>query len=142
MMLRITETIQLDESEIHYKFIRSPGPGGQHVNKASTAVQLRFDIIHSTSLPNNIRHRLVALARNRINSQGVLIINANRFRSQDLNRKDAIQRLTELIVKSTHETKPRRKTKPTIASRKKHEEYKKRRSRLKRARQSVSWNGE
>jgi ribosome-associated protein len=141
-MLQITETIQLDESEIRFKFIRSPGPGGQHVNKAATAVQLRFDVIHSVSLPDNVRRRLMTLARNRINSQGLLIINASRFRSQELNRKDALERLADLIAKSTKVIKPRRRTKPTNASRKKQEEIKKRLSKLKKNRQPVKWSDE
>ena len=137
-MLHVTDAIQLDESEIHFKFIRSPGPGGQHVNKAATAVQLRFDLAHSSSLPDHVRHRLIKLAKNRINAKGVLIISANRFRSQDLNRKDALDRLKHLIVKSTMEIRPRRSTKPTIASMKKRIEAKKRRGKLKHTRQSVS----
>ena len=141
-MLYITDAIQLDESEIHFKFIRSPGPGGQHVNKAATAVQLRFDLAHSTSLPDHVRRRLIKLAENRINTRGVLIISANRFRSQDLNRKDALDRLLHLIVKSTWETKPRRRTKPTLGSVKKRIESKKRRSKVKHARQSVTRVGD
>ncbi|MDX2433807.1 MAG: alternative ribosome rescue aminoacyl-tRNA hydrolase ArfB [Desulfobacterales bacterium] len=137
-MLHVTDAIQLDESEIHFKFIRSPGPGGQHVNKAATAVQLRFDLAHSSSLPDHVRHRLKKLAKNRINAKGVLIISANRFRSQDLNRKDALDRLKHLIVKSTIEIRPRRSTKPTITSMKKRIEAKKRRGKLKHTRQSVS----
>ena len=141
-MLHVTDAIQLDESEIHFKFIRSPGPGGQHVNKAATAVQLRFDLAHSSSLPDHVRHRLKKLAKNRINAKGVLIISANRFRSQDLNRKDALDRLLHLIVKSTWETKPRRRTKPTLGSVKKRIESKKRRSKVKHARQSVTRVGD
>ena len=141
-MLHVTDSIQLDESEIHFKFIRSPGPGGQHVNKAATAVQLRFDLAHSTSLSDHIRRRLIKIAKNRINSKGVLIISANRFRSQDLNRKDALDRLIHLIVKSTWETKPRRRTKPTIGSIKKRIEAKKRRGKLKYTRQSVTGGGD
>jgi len=141
-MLYVTDAIQLDESEIHFKFIRSPGPGGQHVNKAATAVQLRFDLAHSTSLSDHIRRRLIKIAKNRINSKGVLIISANRFRSQDLNRKDALDRLIHLIVKSTWETKPRRRTKPTIGSIKKRIEAKKRRGKLKYTRQSVTGGGD
>ena len=98
-MLHVTDEIQLDESEIQFKFIRSPGPGGQHVNKAATAVQLRFDLTHSTSLPDHVRRQLIKLAQNRINNKGVLIISANRFRSQDLNRKDALDCLIHLIIK-------------------------------------------
>jgi ribosome-associated protein len=137
-MLQVTDAIQLDEREIEFKFIRSPGPGGQHVNKAATAVQLRFDLAHSTSLPDHVRSRLTKLAKNRINTKGVLIISANRFRSQDLNRKDALDRLLHLIVKSTWETKPRRRTRPTLGSVKKRIESKKRRSKVKHARQSVT----
>jgi len=138
----IAESIELDENEIHFKYIRSPGPGGQHVNKAATSVQLRFDVVHSASLPESVRRRLMALARNRINIQGVLVITASRFRSQDLNRKDALARLADLIAKSTIEIKPRRRTKPTIASKKKRVEIKQKRSKLKRTRQSVTWSGE
>ena len=141
-MLHVTDAIQLDESEIQFKFIRSPGPGGQHVNKAATAVQLRFDLTHSTSLPDHVRRRLIKLAQNRINSKGVLIISANRFRSQDLNRKDALNRLMHLIIKSTLKTKPRRRTKPTNASIKKRIGAKKRRGKLKHTRQTVTRSGE
>ncbi len=140
-MLQITDTIQLDESEIHFKFIRSPGPGGQHVNKAATAVQLRFDLAHSFSLPDQVRQRLIELAKNRINNKGVLIINASRFRSQDLNRKDAVDRLIHLILKSVRKRKSRRRTKPTKASIKKRIEAKKRRSKLKHMRHSITSNG-
>jgi ribosome-associated protein len=141
-MFYVTDAIQLDESEIRFKFIRSPGPGGQHVNKAATAVQLRFDLAHSTSLPDHVRRRLIRLAKNRINTRGVLIINANRFRSQDLNRKDALDRLIQLIVKSGLEIKPRRRTKPTGASIKKRIAAKKRRGKLKHTRQSVIGDGD
>ena len=140
-MVRITDTIELDDSEIHFKFIRSPGPGGQHVNKAATAVQLRFDVKHSASLPEYVRTRLLQLAKNRINAQGDLVITANRFRSQDLNRKDALDRLKELIAESALRLKPRYRTKPTTASIKKRKEVKQRRSKLKHSRQSVVWNG-
>ncbi len=140
MMVRITDTIELAESEIHFKFIRSPGPGGQHVNKVATAVQLRFDLKHSTSLPENVRLRLLQFAKNRINARGILIINANRFRSQDLNRKDAVNRLAEIIAESAQRPKPRYRTKPTIGSIKKRKEGKQRRSKLKRSRQSFTLN--
>jgi ribosome-associated protein len=139
-MVRVTDTIKLDESEITFKFIRSPGPGGQHVNKAATAVQLRFDVVHSPSLPGNVRQRLLQLAKNRINAGGILIINANRFRSQDLNRKDALDRLTTLIAQASQRSKPRRRTKPTIGSIKKRKEAKQRRSKLKHSRQTVTWS--
>ena len=141
-MVSITDAIELDESEIHFKFVRSPGPGGQHVNKAATAVQLRFDVEHSASLPENVRLRLQQLAKNRINARGILIINANRFRSQDLNRKDALNRLAELVAKSAQIIKPRHRTKPSIGSIKKRKEAKQLRSKLKRTRQSITLNNE
>ncbi len=141
-MVRITDAIELDESEIHFKFIRSPGPGGQHVNKAATAVQLRFDVEHSAFLPENVRLRLQQLAKNRINARGILIINANRFRSQNLNRKDALNRLVELIAKSALRIKPRHRTKPSIGSVKRRKEAKQLRSKLKRTRQSITLNNE
>jgi len=141
-MIPVTNTIVLDEKEIRFKFIRSPGPGGQHVNKAATAVQLRFDVKHSASLPEYVRSRLLQLAKNRINASGILIIHANSYRSQDLNRKEALERLAALIAKAAQKRKTRRKTKPTISSLRKRKEAKQRSSKLKRSRQKVSWNGE
>ncbi len=141
-MVYVTDAIELDESEIHFKFIRSPGPGGQHVNKAATAVQLRFDVEKSACLPENVRRRLLQLAKNRINARGILVINASRFRSQDLNRRDALQRLIDLIAKSAQRRKPRHRTKPSIGSIKKIKEVKERRSKLKRLRQPISSSGD
>ena len=137
VMIRITDDIALDEKDLNFKYIRSPGPGGQHVNKAATAVQLGFDLEHA-ALPETVRSRLRQLARNRINARGILIINANRFRSQDLNRKDALARLAAFIVESLYTKKSRRRTKPTLSSVKKNREIKKKRSRLKRSRKPVS----
>ena len=141
-MIPVTNTIALDEKEIRYKFIRSPGPGGQHVNKAATAVQLRFDVKHSASLPEYVRSRLLQLAKNRVNASGILIIHANSYRSQGLNRKEALERLAALIEKAAQKRKNRRKTKPTISSLRKRKEAKQRSSKLKRSRQRVTWNGE
>ncbi len=141
-MIPVTNTIVLDEKEIRFKFIRSPGPGGQHVNKAATAVQLRFDVKHSASLPEYVRSRLLQLAKNRVNASGILIILANSYRSQGLNRKEALERLAALIEKAAQKRKNRRKTKPTINSLRKRKEAKQRSSKLKRSRQRVTWNGE
>src|SRR5210317_1190541 len=141
-MFYVTDAIKIAESEIQFKFIRSPGPGGQHVNKAATAVQLRFDLAHATSLPDYVRRNLKKRAKNRINSEGVLIINANRFRSQDLNRKDALGRLMHLIEESSYETKNRRRTKPTAASVRKRIKAKKSRSKLKHMRRPVNGIGD
>ena len=138
MVIQVSDGVELDESEINYKFIRSPGPGGQHVNRAATGVQLYFDVKQSPGLPERVRRNLYRIAGNRINSKGILIISASRFRSQDLNRKDALERLIDLIEKSSRRTKPRRRTKPTASSVRKRVEAKKKRSRLKQTRQKIS----
>ena len=137
-MIIITPTIALDESEIHQEFIRASGPGGQNVNKVATAVQLRFDVSNTRSLPDEVRRRLILLARGRINSDGILIIDARRFRTQEANRQDAIKRLAELIHKAAQEPKIRHKTRPTYASKVRRLETKYRRGRVKELRRSVS----
>jgi len=134
----ITPTIALDESEIHQEFIRASGPGGQNVNKVAMAVQLRFDVSNTRSLPDEVRKRLILLARGRINSDGILIIDARRFRTQEANRQDAIKRLAELIHKAAQEPKIRHKTRPTYASKMRRLETKYRRGRVKELRRSVS----
>jgi ribosome-associated protein len=136
-MIQITRTIAIDENEIQEDFIRASGPGGQNVNKASTAVQLRFDVAKSPSLPDEVRERLVSLARNRISEDGVLIIDARRFRTQRANRRDALERLVELIRKAAPKPQIRRKTKPTLSSKIRRLETKHRRTRTKRLRRSI-----
>ena len=137
-MIIITPTIALDESEIHQEFIRASGPGGQNVNKVAMAVQLRFDVSNTRSLPDEVRKRLILLAGGRINSDGILIIDARRFRTQEANRQDAIKRLAELIHKAAQEPKIRHKTRPTYASKMRRLETKYRRGRVKELRRSVS----
>lgn len=136
-MIRITRTIAIDESEIKERFVRSRGPGGQNINKVATAVQLRFDAGRSASLPDAVRERLARLAGRRMTDDGLLIIEARRFRTRQRNRQDAIDRLTRLIRRAAERPKPRRKTKPTLASKRRRLESKRRRSRAKRLRRSV-----
>jgi len=137
-MIQITSEIVIPEDEIHIQFMRASGPGGQHVNKTATAVQLRFDIKHSVSLPADIRERLLRCPDRRINAEGVLVITARRFRSQDQNRQDAVQRLTDLVQKAARPPQRRRKTKPTRASIKRRQENKRRQSAKKESRRPVS----
>ena len=137
-MIHITPTIAIDESEIHYEFIRASGPGGQNVNKVSTAVQLRFDVGTSPSLPDDVRERLIHLAGRRITEDGILIIDARRFRTQDRNRQDGINRLVGLIRKATQRPKRRLKTSPTRVSKMRRIEAKRRRSETKHMRRPVT----
>jgi ribosome-associated protein len=136
-MLQITNTLALDENEIQQEFFRASGPGGQNVNKVATAVRLRFDVANSPSLSADVRQRLIRLAGNRLTEEGVLIIEAQRYRTQERNRQDAFERLVELIRQATHKPKPRRQTKPSVASQERRRAVKQRRSETKRRRRSV-----
>jgi len=137
-MIYITSHIGIDEREVQQEFIRSSGPGGQNVNKVATAVKLRFDVMNSRSLPGDVRRRLIRLAGRRMTESGVLIIDARRFRTQERNRQDSMRRLVELIRKAAEKPKPRRRTKPTLASKRKRLETKRHRSVIKRMRRNVS----
>ena len=136
-MIQVTDTISLEDDEIHEEFIRSSGPGGQHVNKAATGVQLRFDAVGSPSLPEVVRERLLRLARGRLTDEGVVIIEAKRYRSQDRNRKDAVDRLVRLIQSAASPPRPRKKTRTPQASRRRRLEDKHKRGETKRMRQRV-----
>ena len=137
-MLNITDQITIEDWELTEQFIRASGPGGQNVNKVSTAVQLRFDVEKSPSLPEDVRERLAKLAGKRITSDGVLIIDAHRFRTQERNRRDAIERLIDLIVRAAQKPKRRRKTRPTAESKRRRLDAKRRRGETKRRRHRVS----
>jgi ribosome-associated protein len=138
LMIEITPSLQIDERELQIDFIRASGPGGQNVNKVATAVQLRFDV-NTSSLPDDVKARLMHLARNRITSEGIVLIEAKRFRTQEQNREDAIDRLVELIRKSLIKPKARKKTKPTLASKEERLKEKKRRGETKKLRQEKDW---
>ena len=140
-MIRITDNISIDESDLHESFVRSSGPGGQNVNKLSTAVQLRFDVRHSPSLPNDVAVRLMRLAGKRMTKDGVLVLIAQNHRTQERNRAEAQQRLIDLIRQAAVRPVPRRATKPTKASKQRRIESKKRRANVKALRQSrPSWD--
>lgn len=133
-MIRVNDIVSLDEREIDEDFVRASGPGGQNVNKVSTAVQLRFDLARSPSLPDAVRDRLRQLAGRRVNRDGILVIEAARFRSQPRNREDALDRLLDLIRRACEEDTPRRPTRPTLASRTRRLEGKQRRGATKKLR--------
>ena len=137
-MLHITRSITINENEITFSFIRSSGPGGQNVNKVATAAQLRFDVKNSLSLPETVKKRLIRLGGSRITDDGVLNITAQRFRTQERNRIDGLERLTTLIRKAATPPKPRRKTRPPKKSIEKRIQNKKNRSRIKKLRQTHS----
>jgi ribosome-associated protein len=130
-MIRVTSTISIDEREIEESFIRSSGPGGQNVNKLATAVQLRFDVRRSPALADDVRQRLERLAGRRLTRDGVLIITAQQYRTQERNRQDALDRLLQMIREAAVRPVPRRPTKPTAGSRKRRLEGKRRRSAIK-----------
>ena len=137
-MIRINDHIAIDDGEVSESFIRSSGPGGQNVNKLATAVQLRFDVRHSPSLPNEVRARLERIAGRRLTRDGVLVITAQRHRTQERNRDDALTRLIEMIRAAAVRPTPRRPTRPTLGSKVRRLEGKKRRGGIKALRGAKS----
>ncbi len=135
-MIPITRTISIEDRELSFEFVRSSGPGGQNVNKVATAAQLRFDAMASPSLPERVKERLPKVAGRRMTVGGVIVIDARRYRTQERNRQDAIDRLVRLIQKAAERPKSRRATKPTRASRERRLTTKKQRGSLKRDRGS------
>ncbi|WP_411288477.1 alternative ribosome rescue aminoacyl-tRNA hydrolase ArfB [Phenylobacterium sp.] len=130
-MIPVTDAISIDEDELGEKFVRASGPGGQHVNTSSSAVELRFDARNSPNLPDDVKHRLERVAGSRMNLEGVIVIFAQSHRSQEMNRQDARARLLDLIEQATHKPKPRKKTRPTLASKLRRLEGKTKRSGVK-----------
>jgi ribosome-associated protein len=137
-MIEITPTIKINENELHFDYIRASGPGGQNVNKVATAVQLRFDL-RASSLPEEVKSRLIHLSGKRATSEGILLIEGKQFRTQEQNREDAIQRLIALVRRASVKPKPRKRTKPTKTSKEKRLHSKKRRGEIKKSRRGKSF---
>jgi ribosome-associated protein len=134
-MIQITPSFSIDESELQFAFVRASGPGGQNVNKVATAAQLRFDVEHSL-LPEDVKERLKHIAGNKITGEGELLIEAKKFRTQEQNREDALNRFIELVQRAFKKPKARKKTKPTAASKEKRLKAKKVRGEVKKMRQN------
>ena len=136
-MIRVNSQIILNESELEFEFVLASGPGGQNVNKVSTAVQLRFNLAGSPSIPEEIKQRVGALARNQISKEGILILQSQEYRSQDRNRQKVMEKLIDLILRASVKPKKRRHTKPTKASVERRIETKKKQGQVKKQRRSI-----
>lgn len=140
--IEITPQVYIDESELQEEFTRASGPGGQNVNKVSTAVKLRFDAARSPGLPPEVLQRLRLLAGRRMTEEGVLLLDARSHRTQEANRREAYQRLIDLLLQASSEPRPRHKTRPSSASRQRRRQGKRQRSQLKRLRRYDPWSEE
>lgn len=141
-MLKINSTLSVDENEIIFDFVRASGPGGQNVNKRSTAVQLRFDIVNSPSLPDTVKNKLINISGSKVSDKGILIIHAHRYRTQGKNRSDSLNRFVNLLQKASQKTKYRKKTKPPLSVNEKRLKIKRRRSIIKKQRRPIDPNSE
>jgi len=139
-MIYITDKISISKNELQEEFVRASGPGGQNVNKVATAVQLRFDVINSQNLPEDVKMRLIKIAGNKMTDGGVLMIDSREYRTQNRNREEALNRLVELIKIATVKPKKRKKTRPPRASKEKRLQIKKHRGALKTLRKNVDIN--
>ncbi len=134
----ITEQLELDQDELIWTFVHSSGPGGQNVNKVSSAVQLRLDIPRSHSIPRDIQPRLIALAGSRVTQDGVLVLKGNRFRTQEQNRRDVLERLAQLVRQAATKPPPRRRTRPPASAKRRRLDSKRRKSTLKALRRRIT----
>jgi ribosome-associated protein len=141
-MISVVPGIQLDEGELSFHFILASGPGGQNVNKVATAVQLRFNVLRSRALPEAVRARLIKLAGKRMTKEGELVLTAKRFRTQERNRQDAVERLVALIRQAAEAPKPRRQTRPSQAAKQQRLKEKQQRGERKQLRRSVKFQDE
>ena len=141
-MLKINSTLSIDKNEIIFDFVRASGPGGQNVNKRSTAVQLRFDIVNSKSLPDTVKNKLIKISGSKVSDKGILIIHAHRYRTQGKNRSDSLNRFVNLLQKASQKIKYRQKTKPPLSVNKKRLKIKRRRSIIKKQRRPIDPNSE